>query len=409
MPDILPGDAAVMRWVEDEARTVFREFGYSEIRIPILEETDVFARSIGADTDIVEKEMYSFTDRGKKNISLRPEGTASVIRAYIEHGWHNAAGLTKLFYTGPMFRGERPQKGRLRQFHQIGAEIIGGSDPFIDAELIFSLDVFLKRLGIRGFTILINCLGCARDRAAYKKVLTGYLSGKSSDLCDDCRRRAGTNVLRVLDCKKEGCKAVAGEAPDVLEYLCDSCRGDYDTLKGILGEMGVSFREKKDLVRGLDYYTGTIFEVVHPALGAQDAIAAGGRYDGLTKQMGGPDVGATGYSVGTERLLLAIDRKKIPSAPPGALVIPISEGTRVEAFRAVNRLRLENVPCDMDYSGRSFKGQMRRADKEGRRFVVLVGEDEMKSGKLILKDMKTGEQKVMSFDEVAEFLRKELR
>ncbi|MFC1479828.1 histidine--tRNA ligase [Candidatus Omnitrophota bacterium] len=405
MPDISHEDAAVMCRVEDKAREVFRTFGYGEIRTPLLEETEVFTRSIGEDTDIVEKEMYSFTDRGGKNISLRPEGTASIIRAYIEHGWHNAADLVKLYYVGPMFRGERPQKGRLRQFHQIGAEIIGGSGPYIDAELIFSLDVFLKELKVDGFTVLINSLGCSSDRTGYRKVLGRYLDEKSAALCDDCKRRAKTNVLRVLDCKKEGCKSIAKGAPHVVDHLCQKCGKDYDTLKDILSQINVSFSEKKNMVRGLDYYTGTIFEVVHPALGAQDAIAAGGRYDDLTKQMGGPDVGATGYAVGTERLLMVIDKKEVCPGLPGVFVIAVDDALRAEAFRITNKLRSEGVPCDMDHSGRSFKGQMRKADKEGKNFVILIGEDEIKSGKLLLKDMKSGEQKKLSFNEAVSYVK----
>ncbi|MFH1552327.1 MAG: histidine--tRNA ligase [Candidatus Omnitrophota bacterium] len=405
MPDIFHEDAAVMCRVEDKAREVFRTFGYGEIRTPLLEETEVFTRSIGEDTDIVEKEMYSFTDRGGKNISLRPEGTASIIRAYIEHGWHNTADLVKLYYVGPMFRGERPQKGRLRQFHQIGAEIIGGSGPYLDAELIFSLDVLLKELKVDGFTILINSLGCSSDRAGYRKVLARYLDEKSTALCDDCKRRAKMNVLRVLDCKKEGCKEIVKGAPYVMDHLCENCRKDYDTLKNILSRMNVSFSEKKNMVRGLDYYTGTIFEVVHTALGAQDAIAAGGRYDDLTKQMGGPDVGATGYAVGTERLLMVIDKKEVCAVLPGVLVIAVDDALRAEAFRLTNKLRLEGVLCDMDHSGRSFKGQMRKADKEGKSFVILIGENEIKSGKLLLKDMKSGEQKELSFDEAVSYVK----
>ncbi len=405
MPDILPAEMAVRRWVEDTARDVFRTFGYGEIRTPFLEETDVFTRSIGEETDIVQKEMYSLTDRGGTNISLRPEGTASIVRAYIEHGLHHKEGLVKLFYAGPMFRGERPQKGRLRQFYQIGAEIIGASGPYIDAEIIFNLDVLLKQLKVDGFTILLNSLGCARDRAAFKKALSDYLAGKMPALCDNCKRRAGTNILRVLDCKREGCRATLGEAPDILDYLCGACSGDYAALKSILSEMGVPFRQRKDLVRGLDYYTGTVFEVVHPSLGAQDAIAAGGRYDELVKQMGGPDVGATGYGIGIERLLLAIDVKDIPPGLAGALVIPVGDEFRPDAFRITSGLRIKGVPCEMDHSGRSFKGQMRKAHRDRRKFVIMVGEEEIKSEKLLLKDMETGEQKALSFEDVAQRLK----
>ena len=406
MPDTLPKEASVIRWAENKAREVFRTFGYGEIRTPLLEETEVFTRSIGEDTDIVEKEMYSFTDRGGKNISLRPEGTAPIIRAYIEHGWHSSGDLMKLFYTGAMFRGERPQKGRLRQFHQIGAEIIGASDPYIDAELIFGLDSLLKSLAVNGFTVLLNSLGCTADRDKYKKALAEYLNKKSSALCDNCKRRALTNVLRVLDCKRQECKDVVKGAPAILDYLCKGCLDYYETVKSILKKAGISFRQKKDLVRGLDYYTGTIFEVIHPALGAQDAIAAGGRYDDLAKEMGGPSVGATGYAIGVERLLLVIDKKSVPKEEAITLVIPVGEGSRQEAFRVTNALRGLDVSCEMDLSGRSFKGQMRKADKEDRKFVVILGEEEINTGKLLLKDMKTGEQNALSLEETAGQIKK---
>lgn len=406
MPDVSPEDAAVIRWMENEARDVFGIFGFREIRTPILEETEVFTRSIGEDTDIVEKEMYSFTDRGGKNVSMRPEGTAPIIRAYIEHGWYNTTDLVKLYYTGPMFRGERPQKGRLRQFNQIGAEIIGGLDPYIDAELILSLCVLLERLKVRGFTILLNSLGCAKDRSRYKEALSDYLAGKSSGLCDNCKRRAKTNVLRVLDCKSEGCKAVAGKAPDVMDYLCGDCLKYYGSLKGILSDLGIAFKEKKDLVRGLDYYTGTIFEVIHPSLGAQDAIAAGGRYDRLTKDMSGPDVGATGYAIGVERLMLAIDRKNVPAARAGVLVIPVEEKYVKDAFKVLCELRGRGIPGEMDLTGRSLKGQMRKAGKEGRKFVILIGEEELKSGKVLLKDMEGGGQETVALEEAVRRIEK---
>lgn len=401
MPDILPKEAAAIRWMEREAGKVFRTFGYGEVRTPLLEETEVFTRSIGEDTDIVEKEIYSFSDRGGKNISLRPEGTASMVRAYIEHGWHNDQGPVKLFYTGAMFRGERPQKGRLRQFHQIGAEIIGGSGPYIDAELIFSLVLLLKGLKIEGFTVLVNSLGCNSDRNGYKKALAEYLAGRVSGLCDNCRRRSVTNVLRVLDCKREECREIVKGAPDIRDFLCAKCGEDYGALKSILSGMGVEFREKSDMVRGLDYYTGMIFEVIHPSLGAQDAIAAGGRYDGLVKQMGGPDVGATGYALGVERTMLLIDTESGYSARlPGALIVPVNAAAGDDAFRLAVRFWASGVPCEIDHSGRSFKGQMRKAHKDGRKFVVILGEDEIKKGKMLLKNMESGEQKELDFDAV---------
>jgi histidyl-tRNA synthetase len=402
MPDILPEDAALMRWVEERSREIFDIFGYLEIRTPLLEEAEVFTRSIGEDTDICEKEMYSFIDRGGKNISLRPEATASIIRAYIEHTLHAEKDIVKFYYMGPMFRGERPQKGRQRQFHQIGAEIIGSSGAYLDAELILNLQAMLKNMKVTGFKILLNSLGCASDRASYKKKLTSYLDKAKAGLCDDCVRRAKTNVLRVLDCKRESCKAVVKKAPSILDSLCKTCKTDYEGVKSILSGMDVSFKEKSDLVRGLDYYTNTIFEVVHPSLGTQDAIAAGGRYDDLSKQMGGPDVGGSGYAIGVERLLLTVDRANIPFSLPRVLVISVDEASREQAFKITDKLRLAGVPCEMDLSGRSLKAQMRKANKEKRKYIIMIGEEERKSGNLLLKDMETGEQESLPFDEVLE-------
>jgi len=406
MPDIPPEEAVLFHWVEDRAREVFGLFEFSEIRTPFLEETEVFTRSIGEETDIVEKEMYTFSDRSGRSVSLRPEGTASIIRAYIEHGWNNRQDILKLFYIGPMFRGERPQKGRLRQFYQIGAEIIGSSSPYLDAELILNLEFVLRSVGVEGHEIFLNSLGCNSDRASYKKALTDYLRGKKKDLCEDCRRRFEINVLRVLDCKREECCSVVKDAPSILDYLCGQCAKDYEELKRILSDSGVNFSQNTRMVRGLDYYTNTIFEVAHPALGAKDVIVAGGRYDNLTREMGGPDVGATGYAIGVERVLLAVRKKNVPSVHPGVLVVAVDEACRGQAFRITNRLRSEGISCDMDYSGRSLKGGLRKANKEKRGNVILLGEDEIKSGKLLLKNMETGEQKSLSFEEAVDVLKK---
>ncbi|MFH1395521.1 MAG: histidine--tRNA ligase [Candidatus Omnitrophota bacterium] len=397
MPDILPEEAFRRQCLEQKAKNLFQRFGYGEIRTPILEETAVFTRSIGEDTDIVEKEMYSFVDRGGKQVSLRPEGTASIIRAYVEHGWHNSGDICKLFYIGPMFRGERPQKGRLRQFHQIGVEIIGSTHPYVDAELIINIKMLLNEFGVNGFTILINSLGCAKDRVRYKTALQEYLNKKDSKLCDNCRRRSKINVLRVLDCKNSTCKEVIKKAPAILNYLCDDCKTDYVQIKDILSKMEVSFKEKTDLVRGLDYYTGVVFEVVHPLLGAQDAIAAGGRYDTLVKQMGGPEIGATGYAVGVERLLL-VAKSNIKTLHERLLVIPTDEKYLKDAFLLAARFWQDKISCDIDHMKRSFKGQMRKAHKEKRKFVIIIGEDELKQGKLLLKDMETGDQELISFE-----------
>ncbi|MGB3241267.1 MAG: histidine--tRNA ligase, partial [Candidatus Omnitrophota bacterium] len=317
--------------------------------------------------------------------------------------------ITKFYYMGPMFRGERPQKGRQRQFNQIGAEIIGSSDPYVDAELILSLRALLENLNINGYKLLINSLGCVSDRAAYKKALGGYLAKKSAKLCEDCVRRANTNVLRVLDCKREECKKVIEKAPRVTDYLCGKCAEDYKSVKKILKRRKVGFEEKADLVRGLDYYTNTVFEVIHSALGAQDAIAAGGRYDNLTKQMGGPNVGATGYALGVERLLLVIDAEGIRFSLPEVLVMSVDEASREEAFEITSRFRSHDIPCEMDLSGRSLKAQMRKANKESRKYIIMIGEEERKSSKLLLKNMETGEQESLTFEQILDRIEAEKR
>ncbi|MBD3380421.1 MAG: histidine--tRNA ligase [Candidatus Omnitrophica bacterium] len=408
MPDILPEDSACMRWMEERSREIFRLFGFSEIRTPLLEDTRVFTRSIGQDTDIVEKEMYSFTDRGGKSVSLRPEGTASVIRAYIENLASGGTELVKLFYSGPMFRGERPQKGRLRQFHQIGVEIIGGKNPFIDAELIMCLDALLKNLGAGDFKIFINSIGCSGDRKAYTAKLKDYLSPLKEELCENCRRRVQSNVLRVLDCKRPRCRNTVKGAPAITDNLCKDCLDGYSTLKNILYASGIPFDEKPDLVRGLDYYTGTIFEVMHPGLGAQDAVAAGGRYDDLTADMGGPDTGATGFALGVERLMLIMDRSAVDLPSADAVVIPVDEALRADAFRLMVKFRRRGIACEMDHTGRSLKAQMRKANKEGRRFVALLGEDEARKGKVLIKDMSESAQRELAADEAIEFIKEAL-
>ncbi|MFH1797780.1 MAG: histidine--tRNA ligase [Candidatus Omnitrophota bacterium] len=406
MTDIFPPESDIMRRIEEHSRAVFKVFGYGEIRTPLLEETALFTRSIGGSTDIVEKEMYSFKDRSNRDVSLRPEGTASVIRAVIENGKYNSTDILKLFYLGAMFRGERPQKGRLRQFHQIGAEILGSKSPYVDAELIFSLYLLLKGLGITNFTILINSLGCGKDRIVYKKELGEYLAKKRDSLCEDCQRRVETNVLRVLDCKKEKCAQVVKNSPNILSYLCGTCENGYTSFKNILSDLNIPFKETRDMVRGLDYYTGIIFEVVHPDLGGQDAVAAGGRYDNLAEQMGGHDTPATGYAVGIERLALILKEKEILPDSQGILVIPIDEKNYAEVFKTASRFWEAGISCEVDHTGRSFKGQMRMAHRDKKGFVVLIGDEEVKKRELILKDMKTGSQESLTIENAKNKLRK---
>jgi histidyl-tRNA synthetase len=408
MPDILPDKARLMRIVEEKIKKLFVASAFSEIRTPVLEETEVFTRSIGEDTDIVEKEMYSFFDRSGKNVSMRPEGTAAVIRAYIENGWAHNADITKVFYYGPMFRGERPQKGRLRQFYQAGVEIIGDSSSYIDAEVITTLDNLLKVFEVKDYTILINSLGCYKDRRKYKKLLLEYLETKKSSLCDNCKKRIETNVLRVLDCKNKACKIVLKNAPSVKDSLCGECSEKFNLVKSLLNAVKIPFKEKIDLVRGLDYYTGVVFEVVSGALGSQDAIAAGGRYDNLCREMGGPDVGATGFAVGIERLLMVMNRDKYKeNRKKGAFVVLMDKDMVEYGFKMLNRLRGEGISSEWDPAGRSFKAQMRKANRQKWSHVIVIGEDEIKTGEISLKDMDSGKQIRLASEDIIEKLKNE--
>lgn len=404
MNDVLPEEAALMTGVEQAAREVYLRLGYGEIRTPHLELTEVFTRSIGEDTDIVEKEMYSFTDRGGKHVSLRPEGTAPVVRAFIQNIWRNTPEVSKLFYSGAMFRGERPQKGRQREFRQIGAEIIGGSSPLMDAELIFTLHLILRKLEISGHKFIINSLGCSGDREKYKEDLGTFIRDRRDALCENCQRRAGSNVLRVLDCKSRSCRKALKGAPEVNASLCESCLDHYEEVKRLLGRLGVDFEEKAALVRGLDYYTGVVFEAEHEKLGAQSAFAAGGRYDGLSALMGGPEVGACGYAIGLERLIMLLKDKSRSQRTPGALIVPRTRELINKAFMLASSLWQKGLSCQVDHSGLSFKGQLRRANRESRRYVVIISEEEFAEGKVILKDMELKEQSVVPAGELAELL-----
>jgi histidyl-tRNA synthetase len=411
MEDILSADVKVWQWIESTARKFLESYGYEEIRTPILEETPVFTRSIGETTDIVTKEMYTFTDRKERSLTLRPEGTAPIVRAYIEHALDKASSEVKLYYLGPMFRSERPQKGRSRQFHQIGAEVFGSRSPYADAELITQLSSMLKVLGLNDFTIKLNSLGCRADKEKFADKLKKYLEKEKARLCDDCRERVKKNVLRVLDCKNESCVQLVKKAPDILESLCVPCKDHFDRLKDTLKAVKVSFTETKNLVRGLDYYTGTVFEITHPALGGQDAMAAGGRYDNLVKDMGGSDTGAVGYAIGMERIIIAI-KKELPAKGPNVLYIAtLGDAAKFHGIWMAENIRREfpDLIALTDTKEASLKAQMRNADRWGSRIVLILGEDELKNGKVLLRDMATKEQRPVDKDSIVEELRKVFR
>lgn len=393
--DILPGEVRKWQHVEQTARRVFELYGFSEIRVPILEKTELFARSIGDATDIVEKEMYSFTDKGGNNVTMRPEGTAGVIRSFIEHKLHVSDPVAKLYYMGPMFRYERPQKGRYRQFHQIGVEVAGVSDPKIDAQVQTMLCHFFSELGLDEPRLQINSLGCHECRPAYRRKLREFLRERLDRLCDDCKRRYETNPLRALDCKAAGCKEATAGAPSVLDHLCEGCAEHFARTRGYLESAGTGYDINPRMVRGLDYYTRTTFELVTGLLGSQSAVAAGGRYDHLIGELGGPAIPGIGFALGVERVVLLLDREGF-STRPDLFIACHGEAAGDEAFRLMSRLQRLGVSVEMDYEGKSLKSQMRRADKFNARFTLILGEDELGRGTAAVKDMDRGVQQDVS-------------
>jgi histidyl-tRNA synthetase len=399
--DILPEAVEPWQFVEEKARQVFSSYNFSEIRIPILEKTELFSRSIGETTDIVEKEMYTFADRDGSMLTLRPEGTAGVVRAYVESEMYKTEPVRKLYYMGPMFRRERPQKGRMRQFHQIGAEALGRADPFIDAEMLLMLRDFFAAVGLDGATLELNSLGCAECRPRYREKLLAFLRKKEHLLCANCRRRMERNPLRVLDCKEPGCIEATREAPSILESLCAECRDHFDLVKRLLAETDVAYVLNPRLVRGLDYYSRTTFEWTSDQLGSQNTVAAGGRYDGLVEELGGPSIPGVGFAIGIERLTLLL-REKETNQPAGPSVYVVWVGTpaRDWAFGVVNRLRRQGFVVEMEGEAKSLKSQMRRADKLKAHSVLIVGDDELQKGRAVLRDMASKQQAEIGFDNI---------
>jgi histidyl-tRNA synthetase len=405
--DLLPPDTSLWERVEKEARCVFGAYHFGEIRTPILEETALFARGVGAETDIVTKEMYTFRDRDDESLTLRPEATASVVRAYIEHSLFNLGGVQKLYYIGPMFRRERPQKGRYRQFYQIGAEALGSQNPLVDVELVEMLTQFLERVGIRDGQLLINSVGCAECRAAYLEVLRTALQEVKSSMCADCQRRADTNPLRVLDCKVEADQPIIEKLPKIVDHLDPECRAHFDKVTGELRARGIAYQVTPRLVRGLDYYTRTTFEITSGVLGAQNALAGGGRYDGLTEMLGGPPTSAIGFSIGLDRLILAVEAAGSLRAcnPLDAYVAWMGDPALAAAMRLVSELRAQGLSAEIDYDAMKIKKAMGIANKLHARFAVIIGEGELASGKYQVKNMATGEQKEIEPSGIGTFLK----
>jgi histidyl-tRNA synthetase len=400
--DILPEEAGTWQRIEATARKVFHRFGFAEIKIPIIEKTELFARSIGEATDIVEKEMYTFTDRNGESITLRPEGTASVLRAFIEHGLHVRQPVNRLYTIGPMFRHERPQKGRLRQFHQLSVEAVGSEHPRLDAELMAMAWLLLTELGL-STSLEINSLGCSQCRPRFKENLVDYVKARLGDFCDDCVRRSDTNPLRVLDCKKDRCREAYREAPSIFDHLCADCRAHFSAVEEGLSILAVPYRVNPFMVRGLDYYTRTTFELLSGALGAQSAVGAGGRYDGLVAQLGGPALPGIGFAMGVERLVLLLQQlgSEEEKRAIDVYLAALGEEASAAAFRLLDQLRRKGVRAMMDHEGRSLKSQMKQAGKLQARYVFILGEEELKRCELVVKEMATGEQTIVALPEEA--------
>ena len=397
--DLLPETARRYSFMEDRARDVFSRFGFQEIRIPILEKTELFARSIGDETDIVQKEMYTSPDRKGRSLSLRPEATAGVVRAYVENNLQAREKVSKLFCFGPMFRYERPQKGRQRQFHQINVEAFGSSSPIADAEIILMLWSFLREINLKNIGLEINSLGCRACRPAYQQRLQEHLALQDrSSLCEDCQRRTQANPLRIFDCKSPHCASSIASAPPILEHVCSACRDHFATVRTLLESMDIPYTVNPKLVRGLDYYQRTTFEVISENIGAQSAIAGGGRYDGLVSLLGGPDIPGIGFACGMERLNLLLE--EVSPQEPDFYIAVLDEQAFVQGNALAGRLREKGYKGELSYDTGSLKSQMRQANKLGSRFCLLLGSEETARGQVTVKNMATGEQTTVQQDAV---------
>jgi histidyl-tRNA synthetase len=407
MKDILPPETSRWQWVETKARETFELYGYREVRLPVLERTELFARSIGADTDIVAKEMYTFTDRRGDSLTLRPEATAQVVRACLENSLMRGAGVKKLYLIGPMFRYERPQKGRYRQFHQINCEALGSDAPELDAEVILLLLDLLGKVGLKNLSLIINSLGCPECTVDFKAQLKIYLAAQEG-WCDDCRRRLDTNPLRVLDCKSQHCQELLTGAPTMEDSLCETCSRHYSRVLSLLDGAGQAYQKNPHLVRGLDYYTRTAFEVTAVGLGAQDSVAGGGRYNGLARELGGSDLPGLGFAIGEDRLMEVLPPEAGPQETALTFLAALGEAARERAFFLIREIRAQGLPAAMDFEGRSLKAQMSLADRLGATFVVILGDQELAEGKATLRRMATGEQEVLPLQELVPALKARL-
>jgi histidyl-tRNA synthetase len=404
LQDILPPEIYLWQKVEEVAKDVFSAYGFQELRAPIIESTDIFIRSIGETTDIVEKEMYTFPDKAGRSITLRPEGTAPVVRCYVQNHLYDLPSPQKFFYSGPMFRYERPQKGRFRQFYQIGVEALGTSDPKMDVEILSMLRLFLEKLGLKGLSFEVNSIGCEKCRPDYKKALLNFFSGKINEFCPDCKRRHEFNPLRILDCKVKECIKLRVGTPRVTDFLCNDCSEHFEAFSALLKLLDFPYVVNPDMVRGLDYYTRTTFEVTSRHLGAQNAVAAGGRYDRLVEEFGGPPTPAIGFAIGMERmveLLKASDKLVIPA--PRVFIATIGAPAERKGLLIAKSLREKGIWVEIGYADHSLRSQLRKADRLSAKYVLIIGDDEISSGKLKWKCLSDGSQGEISLNEALEF------
>ncbi len=406
--DILPSEVQTWQWVEQIARSVFGTYGYQEIRTPIFESTDLFVRGVGDTTDIVEKEMYTFSDRGNRSVSLRPEGTASVVRAMLQNRLMEGASVLKFYYIGQMFRYDRPQAGRYREFWQVGIEAFGADSPAIDAEIIAAGHQFFSTLGIKDLTLHLNSIGDPLCRPKYLEDLTAYAKEHLDELCGKCYARHERNPMRILDCKESGCRAVVANAPLLPNYLCDACRENFDMVKSYLDELEIDYHEDPYVVRGLDYYSRTAFEFTAGGLGAQNAIGGGGRYDYLAEEIGGAATPGIGFALGMDRIIIALEAQEVTvptSVPVDVYFTVLGDAAMPTALRLAQELRENGVKTDLEFKGRGLRAQMRTANKLNAQYVVMIGEDEINNEAATVRDMASGDQQSVPFKQLVEVLR----
>lgn len=406
--DVLPSESFKWQFIENAAREIAAQFNIREIRTPVFEHTELFLRGVGETTDVVTKEMYTFEDKGGRSITLKPEGTAGAARMFIENGLANAPLPLKAFYITPCYRYERPQAGRLREFHQFGIEVFGTPAPEADAEVIFAASSFLKKLGIKDTRLEINSIGCKSCRAEYNKALKEYFRPHLGEMCATCNERFEKNPLRMIDCKEERCKKITANAPKILDYLCPDCRAHFEKVKSLLDGLGVEYTVNPDIVRGLDYYTRTVFEFVSTSIGAQGTVCGGGRYDGLISELGGGNVPAIGFAAGLERLVLLMENTSVPfpEAPvPEIYIAGMDDASRAKAFELVNGLRTQGIAAEGDLMARSVKAQLKYADKLGAKYVVVIGGTELETGVCNIKKMSDGSTTSAAFADIYSFLK----